>query len=254
MLRQDDFQHILIEKDDGVCVLRLNRPEKLNALNNRLHTELSLVFERAQADPEANVVVITGAGSAFTVGGEASADRDLATGIIEARRIIESIIDLEKPFIAAVNGRAIGIGATIASLADISFMDRSGKFGDTHVRDALTAGNGSAVIWPLLVGVNQAKRLLLTGAVISAEEAASLGLVTEVVDDGTAFERAMAIAKRLNGYDPFAVRTTKVAINHYLRNASESVLRLGLAYEQMAMGRAAFAEVMRAALARQAQG
>src|SRR5690606_20918505 len=122
---------------------------------------------------------------------------------------------IEKPVIAAVNGDAIGLGATIASLADISFMEARGRFGDPHVPSGLTAGNGSAVIWPLLIGINKTKELLLRGAILSAAEAVELGLISHLVPDGQALPSAQDVARELNRLDPFAVRTTKTTVNRY---------------------------------------
>lgn len=250
MLRQDDYTTIRIDIADGIAVLTLNRPEVKNAVSNAMHTELSTIFQAAQADPNVNVVVVTGAGNTFSLGGEAAEERDFAQGVREAGAIIEGLVRIEKPVIAAVNGDAIGLGATIASLADVSFMEERGRFGDPHVPSGLTAGNGSAVIWPLLIGINKTKELLLRGAILSASDTVHLGLLSHLVPDGEALTAAMDVARELNRLDPFAVRTTKVTVNRYLVEGCESVLRLGLAYEETAFGRPAFKEALASAIAR----
>ncbi|MCC7363350.1 MAG: enoyl-CoA hydratase/isomerase family protein [Dehalococcoidia bacterium] len=252
MLRQDRYETIAIAKDGGIATLTLNRPERLNAVNDTMHSELSTIFADAQDDPEVNVVVLTGAGRAFSAGGDTSLDRKFETktgrGIMqEARHIIDDVIDLEKPLIAAVNGHAIGLGATLATLADVSFMAKGAKLGDPHVKVNLPAGNGSAVIWPLLIGVNRAKQLLMAGDIISAEQAVELGLISQVVDDGAAaVAAAMELAGRLNSTAPHAVQGTKVAINRLLRMSSDAILPLSLALEDQAMQHPAYRQAMEA--------
>jgi len=251
MLRQEDYETIQIEKEDGVAKLTLNRPEMLNAVNDTMHSELSTIFADAQRDSDVRVVLLTGAGRAFSAGGDTSPDRKFRpkagrTIMQEARHIVDDIIDLEKPFICAVNGHAVGLGATIATLADVSFMARSGKLGDPHVKVALPAGNGSGVIWPLLIGVNKAKHLLMTGDLITAAEAEQLGLISRQVDDGTSLSEALALARRFSQSAPQAVQSTKVGINRLLRHASDLILPVSLALEEVAMQHPAYRQAIEA--------
>ncbi len=195
--------------------------------------------------------MLTGNGRTFSVGGDTDPQRAYAGGdgltpMQEARRIIEDIIDLDKPFLCAVNGHAIGLGATIASLADVSFAAPGARFGDAHVLAALPAGNGSAVIWPLLVGINRAKRLLMAGELISTEEAVALGLLSELAPADEVLTRTVAYAEQLAALAPRAVRGTKAAINVLLRRVCDASLPLSLALEESAMGRPEFAEALRA--------
>lgn len=228
----------------------MDRPEQRNAVNDRMHTELSTLFADLQRDPRVRAVVLTGAGAAFSVGGDTDPDRAYAGGsgltpMQEARRIIEDLIDLDKPFLCAVNGHAIGLGATVASLADISLAVPGARFGDAHVLAALPAGNGSAVIWPLLVGINRAKRLLMAGELISTDEAVDLGLLSELAPAGEVLARTVAYAERLAALAPRAVRGTKAAINVLLRRVCDASLPLSLALEEAAMGQPEFAEALR---------
>jgi enoyl-CoA hydratase/carnithine racemase len=237
--------------DDGIAVLTLNRPDRANAVDDVMHSELSTVFAAAQDDPRVRVVVLTGAGRAFSTGGDESADRAYATStgrtpIEEARHIVEDLIGMSKPLVAAVNGHAIGLGALLATLADISYVADGAKLGDLHVHAALPAGNGAAVIWPLLVGINRAKHLLMTGEILTATEAERLGLVTRVVPAADVLPSAMAAAQRLAGLAPQAVQGTKAAINRLLALASGAVLPLSLSLEAAAMEHDDF----RAAMAR----
>jgi enoyl-CoA hydratase len=167
-------------------------------------------------------------------------DRSYATStgrtpIEEARHIVEDIIAMPKPLIAAVNGHAIGLGALLATLADISYMADGAKLGDTHVHAALPAGNGAAVIWPLLVGINRAKHLLMTGEVLTAAEAERFGLITRAVPGAEVLPSAMATARRLADLPPQAVQGSKAAVNRLLAMASGAVLPLSLALEAAAM-------------------
>lgn len=231
---------IAIDEDSGVAVFTLDGPHPRNAVTDAMHSELSTIFAAVQDDSRVRAVVLTGAGRTFSTGGDTSTDREYSTStgrsvIEEARHIVDDMIAMSKPVIAAVNGHAVGLGATLATLADVAFMDESAKLGDPHVLAALPAGNGSAVIWPLLVGLNRAKYLLMTGELITAAEAERFGLVTRCVPDGTAIDAATVLAERLAMLAPQAVEGTKIAINRLLAAASANVLPLSLALEDAAM-------------------
>jgi enoyl-CoA hydratase len=251
MLRQEEYEAIKIEKSDGVAVLTLNRPERLNAVNGAMHSELSTIFHRVQADGEVRAAVLTGAGRAFCAGGDFSQGADMRTKtglsiIQEARRIVDGILDLEKPLIAAVNGPAAGLGATVALCCDVVIAARSARIGDPRVKMGITAGDGGAVIWPLLVGVNRAKYMLMTGDLINAEEAMAMGLVNRVVDDGQALPEALALAQRLASSAPYAVQSTKIAVNKLLKAVSNLVLPLSLTMEEVSMSKADHREAVAA--------
>lgn len=242
MLDPQAYETIGIEIDErtGVTVFTLDGPDPRNAVTDAMHSELSTIFAAAQDDSRVRVVVVTGAGRTFSTGGDTDPDREYATTsgrtvIDEARHIIDDVIAMSKPLIAAVNGHAVGLGATLATLADVSFIDARAKLGDPHVLAALPAGNGSAVIWPLLVGVNRAKFLLMTGELLTAAEAERFGLVTRCVDEGTSLAEALALAERLAQLAPQAVEGTKIAINRLLASVSGLVLPLSLALEDAAM-------------------
>ena len=231
---------ITLDGSTGVAVLTLNRPDKANAVDDVMHSELSTVFAAAQDDARVRAVVLTGAGRTFSAGGDEASDRGYRTStgrtpIEEARHIVDDIIALTKPLVAAVNGHAIGLGAVLATLADISYVADSAKLGDLHVHAALPAGNGAAAIWPLLVGINRAKHLLMTGEILTAAEAERLGLITRVVPAAEVLPAAMAMAVRLAELAPQAVQGTKAAVNRLLAAASGAVLPLSLALEAAAM-------------------
>ena len=237
MLRTTDLRRIRSEHDGGVLTLTLDRPEHGNSVDDELHSELAQVFAAVRAERAVRVVVLTGAGPAFCVGGDSSPTRTFTTHtgltpIQEARLIVETLLDLEQPLIAAVNGDAFGLGAILASLADVAFVAESARIGDRHVLGGVTAGNGSAALWPAIVGLNRAKWLVLNGEVLSAAEAVGCGLLHRVVPDGTALDEATALARRWAELDPRAVQSTKSVLNLHLKAAAATALQTGLAWEE----------------------
>ena len=240
-----------IDEETGIAVVMLDRPDQGNAVDDRMHSELCALFQIAQIDERVTALVLTGSGRVFSVGGDSNPDRPYVTytglsPIEEAGLIIDGVIDLEVPFICAVNGHAIGLGATIASLADVSFVVPGVKFGDPHVQAGLPAGNGSALIWPLLVGVNKAKKLLMTGELITSESAVSLGLLSEVVPHGEALDAALELARTLVALPPQAVRGTKATIHLMLRAAADLLMEFSLNAEEAAMKHPDFAKALAA--------
>jgi enoyl-CoA hydratase len=231
----DSYEHLRFErKDHGVMLMTLDRPEKLNAVNARMHTELSRFAYEIEVDPSITVLVITGAGRAFCAGGDFSdgIPADSAAMMIEGRRIVDHLLECRKPIISAVNGYAMGLGATVAVLADVVFAARSAVIADTHVNNGLGAGDGGQVIWPLLVGVNRAKYFLMTGDRLTAEEAERLGLVNFVVDDDELLDRALALAERFATGPLEAIMASKVPINAWLRQQSAQILPYSLLLEE----------------------
>ena len=241
MLNQENYRTIVLEKQpNGVLIATLNRPEKLNAVDGWMHRDLARLPRDADADPEVKVMVITGAGRAFCAGGDFSGTNSgpepRVPGTQEARQIVDHLLDFEKPVISAVNGYAMGLGATVALLADVVVAAESAVIADTHVRMGLGAGDGGQVIWPLLMGVNRAKYFLMTGEHLSAPEAERMGLVNFVVPDGECLKRALEIADRLASGPGRAISASKVPINKYIKFVSNMVLPLSLELE-MAAGR-----------------
>ena len=253
MIDQQDYDAINIEKRDAIAILTLNRPERLNAVNGTMHSELTTLFRVIETDTDVRVAVLTGAGRGFCSGGDFGPDRDgqaaRKSGLSmmqEARRIVDGILDFEKPLIAAVNGAAVGLGATIALLCDVVIAAKPAKFGDPHVKMGITAGDGGAVIWPLLVGVNRAKQLLMTGDLITADEAFDLGLVNEVVEEGQALPVALALAERLAAGPPYAIQSTKISVNKLIKELSNLVLPVSLAMEEISMTKEDHTEAVQA--------
>jgi enoyl-CoA hydratase len=249
MLAPDAYSAIHIEKrENGVALATLNRPERRNAVNDAMHYELGQLPSDADTDRDVRVVVITGAGGAFCAGG------DFAGGLrprggqlwLEAARLVNNLLDCRKPILTAVNGYAMGLGATVALLGDVVFAARSAVFADTHVRMGIAAGDGGQLIWPLLMGVNRAKYYLMTGDRIPAEEAERLGLVNLVVEDDALMERTLELADRLAAGPALAISASKVAVNQYMKMVSNVVLPLSLKLEEGTMATEDFREAVRA--------
>jgi enoyl-CoA hydratase len=255
----EDYERIRFERDGDVLIMTLNRPEKLNAVDGRMHSELVRAFVDVEFDEASRVVVLTGAGRGFCSGGDVGGmDSPAGSNLVrrdaevrdEGRRLIEAMLAVEKPLIAMVNGPAVGLGATLALFCDIIVAAEEARFGDRHVNVGLVAGDGGAVIWPLLVGMAKAKEFLMTGRLIPAAEAERIGLINRVVPGDRLRDETMALARELAELPPFAVRATKLAVNRQLRRAVEEVLDVSLAWEHLSMLREDHREAARRFLQR----
>lgn len=242
------YQFIKVEKENGLATVTLNRPDSLNAVNGELHHELSRIWADIAEDEEINAVVLTGAGRAFCAGGDVKgmsrrADSDSGaktsarpatlTMPSEARRIVQNMLDVEQPIIGAINGDAVGLGATIALLCDVVVASEKARFGDTHVKVGIVAGDGGGVIWPLLIGPARAKEFLMRGNLINGAEAAKIGLVNYAVPPENVMGRAREIARELADGPTWAIRWTKLAVNKWLKEQVNLMLDASLAYEMV---------------------
>ena len=237
-MKWDEYQCISFEWRARVLVVKLNRPDQMNAINGRLHTELATVFNDAAADPDSDVVMLTGNGRAFCSGGDlewmqSSIDRpeEFEAVAAEAKAIIYSQLDLAKPLICRLNGHAMGLGATLAVCCDISVAHSGVKIADPHVLVGLVAGDGGALLWPQLMGYAKARRYLLTGDTLMAAEAESLGLLSQVVPPEQLDEASYGLAERLARGATKAIRWTKITANLPLKQLVHSYFDTGIAYE-----------------------
>ncbi len=232
-LDQSRYETMLIDKrENGVAVVSLNRPERLNAVNGRLHHELSTFTRDAERDRDVKVVLLTGEGRAFCAGGDFSDDADAeALSLEEARQIVDHLLELRKPIVSAVQGYAMGLGATVSLLCDVVVAGKSTVFADTHVKLGIGAGDGGQVIWPLLMGVNRAKWFLMTGERVTGEALHEMGLVNFLVEDDQILKKALECADQLAAGPAKAIIASKVPINHYIKMISNLVLPLSLTME-----------------------
>ena len=177
------FDTLLLQRDGRRLTITMNRPEVLNAFGAVMHREIVEALDFARSDPGSDIVILTGAGRAFSAGGdivrmqEFTRDPTLFDAEGEdAKRLIFTLLEIDKPVIARVNGPAVGLGATIALFADVIFAADTARIGDPHVSIGLVAGDGGAVIWPALIGLHRAKEFLITGEILSEAKAAHIGL------------------------------------------------------------------------------
>lgn len=228
---------ITFAQDRGLLTVTFNRPGQLNSVNADLHTEMSRLFGDIARDTSVKAVILTGAGRAFCAGGDLDWFRsmtreDLDRLFVEARRIIVDLLEVPQPIVAAVNGPATGLGATLALFCDIVYASESARIADTHVRAGIGAGDGGAVIWPMLVGMAKAKEFLLTGDSLTAREAERIGLVNRVTADSELMEVATAMGRRLADGPQMAIRATKASLNKILRQAANLTLDASLSMEK----------------------
>ncbi|MEJ2088538.1 MAG: enoyl-CoA hydratase-related protein [Gammaproteobacteria bacterium] len=254
MLKQENYETMLIERrDNGVVLVTLNRPEKLNAINGRMHAELATFTRDFANDRELRVLVLTGAGRAFSAGGDFGSDNPIGSNpegpplMVEARQIVDHILECDKPLISAVNGYAMGLGANVALLCDVVVAGPNSVFADTHVNMGIGAGDGGQLIWPFLIGVNKAKYHLMTGDRLKGKEAEEIGLVNFYVSDqDDLLPKALEVADKLAAGAPQAIAASKMAVNAYLRAISSMVMPLCLKAEEMTMRSEDHREAVRA--------
>jgi enoyl-CoA hydratase len=243
VLKQENYQTMLIERrDNGIVVMTLNRPERLNAVNGSMHAELARFSRDFGNDRDARVLILTGEGRAFSAGGDFGPGDPIGSNPegpslwVEARQIVDHILECEKPIISAVNGYAMGLGANVALLCDVVIAGPNTVFADTHVNMGIGAGDGGQLIWPFLIGVNRAKYYLMTGDRVSGKEAVEIGLANFYVEDkDQLMARAMEVAEKLAAGAPKAITASKMAVNAYLRSVSSVVMPMCLKYEEVTM-------------------
>ena len=207
-----------------VCTID-NPASEYNSVDATLHHDLAVLFRTLRDEPDARAVVLTGSKKAFCAGGDfAWFDELHDIASLEhlrrdAKAIIWDLLDIEIPVVAALNGPAVGLGASIALLCDAIFMGSDATVADPHVRVGIVAGDGGTTIWPLVLGPMLAKRYLLTGDAVGAEEALRLGLVSHVSPRDSVLTDALAFASRLADGAPLALRATKAAVNKLVKDA-----------------------------------
>jgi enoyl-CoA hydratase len=249
----DGYSGIRFERLGAVLRVTIDNPRnQLNTVDAEMHSELARLFRELRREDEARAIILTGSGRAFSAGGDFgwfSQIGDVAE-IEKVRRdgkqIIWDLLDLEVPIIAAVNGPAIGLGASLALLCDVILMADTATIADPHVRVGIVAGDGGAAIWPLAVGPARAKQYLLTGDSVPALEAERIGLVNRVVPAGRLEEEALAFAERLAAGAPLAIRHTKIAVNKLVKDALNVAFDYSTAAEMLTMASADHKEAVKA--------
>ncbi len=255
-----DYQTLRYERDDHVVVLTYDRPEQRNAVSRQMNAELHHAWQRFRDDPEAFVLVITGAGSAFCAGWDLTDAAEWPQPELDAFRTdlanspgvcgYTRKVDVFKPVIAAVNGPAVAAGLENALLADIRIVAANAVFGALERRWNIVGGDGLTVRLPLVVGYAKAMELIITGREVGAEEAERIGLANEVVAEGAALDRAVELAHQVAALPQGAIRTDKETVmrnvgrtlEERLRNEAEATMSMFLRRDSHAIGARAFKE------------
>ena len=223
----DDYHQLkFARRDNGVLLITLDRPEKYNAADEEMHGELARVWKDVSADPAVRVAVITGAGKAFSAGGDLAMVERIAGDyervshmLSEMSDLVYNMINCDKPIVSAINGAAVGAGAVAALLADIAIAAEDARIGDGHVRLGVAAGDHAAIIWPLLAGMAKARYHLLTGEMLTGAEAERIGMVAKALPREQVLDEALRIADNLAAGAQQAIRLTKRSLNNWLRAA-----------------------------------
>ncbi|HZC10214.1 MAG TPA: enoyl-CoA hydratase/isomerase family protein [Mycobacterium sp.] len=244
MSRYSSYEMLAIEVTDQVATVVLNRPEARNSFNADLIGELRTIWDDLADDHAVHAILLTGAGSYFSVGGDVKAMSERPGGDVHrenerfdpavARRLLMRLLEVDKPIVCAINGDAVGLAATIALFCDITVMSEQARIGDTHVsRVGLVAGDGGAAIWPLLVGISRAKEFLMRGTLLSGTDAAEIGLVNHVVPGLDVLSMAREIALELAHGPVWATRWTKLSVNQLLKERINAVFPASSALEEI---------------------
>ena len=235
----DSYKTMVFSRDGGILNATFNTPEKLNALSGAGEFEAARFFYEVTTDEETRVVVLTGAGRAFSAGGDLRHIRyiidhphEFYKGLENAKRMINNILGCPKPIIAKVNGPAAGLGATIALMCDVVFASTEATFADPHARVGFTAGDGGAIIWPHLIG-GLAKHYLMTGDAISATDAERLGMILRAVPPEELDAVVQKYANRLATGPRRAIETSKMTVNIVLKTLAAQLMDAGIAYEAL---------------------
>lgn len=236
------YQRLLLTLENRILTITLNRPEQLNATDEIMHTEISNIFHEINGEQDIDVVILTGAGKAFSAGG--GYDSMLLTidnpqrwdrMAIEAKRIVFSMLDCQKPVIAKVNGHAVGFGCTLALYADLVFMNETAKIGDPHVNIGYVAGDGGAAIWAQRIGYTKAKEYLFTGDLLTGKQAAEIGLINHALPLGELDATVQACAEKLAAKPAKALQWTKLTMNVGMKQVAHPVMEAGIAYEYLSV-------------------
>jgi enoyl-CoA hydratase len=252
-----EYDTLIVEQEDRLLKVTLNRPETLNSIGGGMHEALEDLFYRVRMDSSVGAILLTGAGRAFSSGGDikgmantASAAKSggaapsqgaangsgIVGGLLKgAKRIVMNLLDVEQPIVCAVQGYAMGLGATIALCCDVVLAGESAKIADTHVNIGLVAGDGGAVIWPMLIPVNTAKYYLMTGEPITGKVAAELGLVVKCVPDDELYDAAYEIAAKLAAGPTLAIKFTKMSVNKAIKERANLLFDTSLVLEGATM-------------------
>lgn len=226
-------------RDNGVLLITLDQPQKYNAADEEMHGELARVWADVSADPDTRVAVVTGAGKAFSAGGDLdmvqrmAGDHDRVSHMLsEMSDMVYNIVNCEKPIVSAINGVAVGAGTVVALLADISICAQDAKLGDGHVKLGVAAGDHAAILWPLLCGMAKARYYLLTGEMLTGAEAERIGMVSKALPREQVLDESLRVAQGLAQGSQPSIRWTKRALSNWMKTAGP-IFDQSAAYEML---------------------
>jgi enoyl-CoA hydratase len=254
MTKYDHYKTIDFSLEGRILTATFNTPDKLNAFTELREEELAQFLHDGALDPDFDIVVLTGAGRAFSAGGDI--ENWMAANIKDpgrvksdlSKRFVFNFIDFPKPIIAKVNGHAVGLGATAALFCDVIFADENAKIADPHVLVGLSAGDGGAIIWPQLIGYARAREYLMVGEFVSAKRAAEIGLINYALPADQLDAAVDAYVQRLAKGAQVAIRATKRTINLGLKQVASAVMDASIAYEHLTVYTQDHAEAVNAFL------
>jgi enoyl-CoA hydratase len=240
LAQHDDF---CVELDEeGIAHLILGHEGAMPTTGRDGHAAIGKIWKILGEHPGVRCILVRSIGKGFCAGGTPAVVEELLGDPLarlrvmrEAREIVQGMVDCDKPIVSAINGAAVGVGAALALLADVSVAARNAKIIDGHTRIGVAAGDHAALIWPLLCGMARAKYYLLLCESLSGEEAERIGLVSVCVEADQLQARALEIARKLAGLNPTALAFTKRSLNHWLR-AAWPMFEHSLALEFMGFG------------------
>ena len=239
-ITKETYTRFEFTRDGKVLTAAIVSDHPVNGVDAAMHEEFGKVFSELQRDSESDIIILTAKGRAFCAGGDfdwfdeqienPAKFREIAW---EAKRIVSSILEMEKPIICRLNGAAAGLGATIALLCDIIIADENAVIGDPHVKVGLVAGDGGALIWPQLIGYAKAKELLMTGDMLKASEAKELGLINYALPTEEVDAKVAELVGKLQGNPRWAVRWTKTVVNIPLRALAAQTMDAAVGWESV---------------------
>jgi enoyl-CoA hydratase len=237
------YQEVKVERDGPLLTVTFDRPEVRNSISWEMHDELDLLWHEVGLDQEVGAIIITGSGDrAFSSGGNVknmqkrtSAGPDWRGSFLGPKRLIGNLLEIEQPIVAAVNGDAIGLGASIAFACDIIVANEKARFADTHVKVGLVAGDGGTLLWPMMMSIHKAKEYLMTGDFLLAKDAERLGIINYALPYEEVMPKAREIALRLANGPKWAIRWTKGAVNKILRERHNLIMDTSLATEYLTL-------------------
>ena len=254
------YDTLLVDRDDqGIVTVTLNRPDKKNAMSVKMVVELTQLLDEIADDRDVRVLVITGAGDAFTSGADLSPEKGeegfgrgglggALHGMRRLGRLIVRLHELPQPTIAAVNGVAVGAGCNLALGCDLVFASDAARFSEIFVRRGLSVDGGGSWLLPRLVGLHKAKELAFLGDIISAEEAERFGIVNRVVPAGELDKVVTEIAQRVAVQPPIQLSITKKLLNQSLSVSMADAVEFEDVAQALAFSSKDTAEAMQAFL------